>query len=190
MKEISTNTLSKKVLSRAVKEAIRKLDPKVMIKTPVLFILEIGFVATVALMLGSILSNKWENDQEIYIAVIGITLLGILLIVNFIDEIKKQRNIVEIHGLKHMGIDTKAKIIGKHGKIKIVNAIDLRRGDVVLVEIGHLIPADGVVVEGIALVDESAITGESSPVLKEEGVDEVIGGTKVISDWLMVKIAA
>ncbi len=190
MKEKNTQTLSRQTLNRAVKEAFRSLNPKVMKKKPIMFILEIGFIATLALSLGSIVSNKWKNSQGTYISIISIILLVILIGVNFIEEIEKRRNIIEGQALKNIGRDIKAKVISKHGKIKIVRAIDLRRGDIVLVEIGHLIPGDGVVIEGIALVDESAITGESAPVLKEEGVDEVIGGSKVISDWIKVKIAS
>ncbi len=184
--------LNKDIIITAIKDSFIKLNPKIMYKNPVMFIVEIGFFITLIL---SIFPNIFDNEGEnlqIYNGIVSFILLITVLFANFAEAVAEGRGKAQSETLKKTRKDTKAKLISKNGDVNIISASELKKGDIVLVEFGDLIPNDGVIIEGIASVDESAITGESAPVLKEAGGDfsAVTGGTKVVSDWIKVEIIA
>ncbi len=184
--------LNKDIIITAIKDSFIKLNPKIMYKNPVMFIVEIGFFITLILSIfPDIFGNEGENLQ-IYNRIVSFILLITVLFANFAEAVAEGRGKAQAETLKKTRKDTKAKLISKNGAVNIISASELKKGDIVLVEIGDLIPNDGVIIEGIASVDESAITGESAPVLKEAGGDfsAVTGGTKVVSDWIKVEIIA
>ncbi|MFJ7932166.1 potassium-transporting ATPase subunit KdpB [Peribacillus sp. NPDC096448] len=183
-------TLNKKIIGQALKDAFKKLDPRIMARNPVMFVVEIGFVITLLL---SIFPNFFggTSDRGYNIAV-SVILLVTILFANFAEALAEGRGKAQADSLKKTKQDTKAKLFQKDGSIKIVEATELRKGDFVLVETNDLIPTDGDVIEGVAAVDESAITGESAPVIKESGGDfcSVTGGTKVISDFIKIIVTS
>ena len=184
--------LNKDIIITAIKDSFIKLNPKIMYKNPVMFIVEIGFFITLILSIfPNVFGNEGENLQ-IYNGIVSFILLITVLFANFAEAVAEGRGKAQAETLKKTRKDTKAKLISKNGAVNIISASELKKGDIVLVEIGDLIPNDGVIIEGIASVDESAITGESAPVLKEAGGDfsAVTGGTKVVSDWIKVEIIA
>ena len=184
--------INKKILANAVKDSFIKLNPKTMIKNPVMFVVEIGFVITLFLTFFPDVFAEREPNIRLYNAIVSGILLITVLFANFAEAVAEGRGKAQAESLKRTRRDTKAKLLDKSGNTRIVNAGDVRKGDVVLVEIGDIIPNDGEVIEGLAFVDESAITGESAPVLKQAGSDfsSVTGGTKVNSDWLKIRITA
>ncbi|MFJ7508898.1 potassium-transporting ATPase subunit KdpB [Peribacillus simplex] len=183
-------TLNKEIIGQAIKDAFKKLDPRIMARNPVMFVVEIGFVITLLL---SIFPNFFggTSDRGYNIAV-SVILLVTILFANFAEALAEGRGKAQADSLKKTKQDTKAKLLQKDGSIKIVDATELRKGDIVLVETNDLIPTDGNVIEGVAAVDESAITGESAPVIKESGGDfcSVTGGTKVISDFIKIIVTS
>ncbi len=184
--------LNKDIVITAIKNSFIKLNPKIMYKNPVMFIVEIGFFITLILSIfPNIFGNEGQNLQ-IYNGIVSVILLITVLFANFAEAVAEGRGKAQAETLKKTKKDTKAKLISKNGAVNIISASELKKGDIVLVEVGDLIPNDGVIIEGIASVDESAITGESAPVLKEAGGDfsAVTGGTKVVSDWIKVEIIA
>ena len=174
---------------RAVLDAFNKLNPRVMMTNPVMFVVEVTaslttfFAARASLYgLGATLWFNWQIAGWLWITV---------LFANFAEAIAEGRGKARADSLRRTRRDVQARKITS-GKTEIVPASSLRKGDVVLVEAGDLIPGDGQVAEGIASVDESAITGESAPVIRESGGDRsgVTGGTRVLSDWIRVEITA
>ncbi|MDM5294277.1 potassium-transporting ATPase subunit KdpB [Peribacillus simplex] len=183
-------TLNKEIVWQAIKDAFKKLDPRIMARNPVMFVVEIGFVITLLL---SIFPNFFggTSDRGYNIAV-SVILLVTILFANFAEALAEGRGKAQAESLKKTKQDTKAKLWQKDGSIMVVEATELRKGDIVLVETNDLIPTDGNVIEGVAAVDESAITGESAPVIKESGGDfcSVTGGTKVISDFIKIIVTS
>ncbi|MFJ7469841.1 potassium-transporting ATPase subunit KdpB [Peribacillus frigoritolerans] len=183
-------TLNKEIIGQAIKDAFKKLDPRIMARNPVMFVVEIGFVITLLL---SIFPNFFggTSDRGYNIAV-SVILLVTILFANFAEALAEGRGKAQADSLKKTKQDTKAKLFQRDGSVKIVDATELRQGDIVLVETNDLIPTDGNVIEGVAAVDESAITGESAPVIKESGGDfcSVTGGTKVISDFIKIIVTS
>ncbi|MFE5431646.1 potassium-transporting ATPase subunit KdpB [Peribacillus simplex] len=183
-------TLNKEIIGQAIKDAFKKLDPRIMARNPVMFVVEIGFVITLLL---SIFPNFFggTSDRGYNIAV-SVILLVTILFANFAEALAEGRGKAQADSLKKTKQDTKAKLCQRDGSIKVVDATELRKGDIVLVETNDLIPTDGNVIEGVAAVDESAITGESAPVIKESGGDfcSVTGGTKVISDFIKIIVTS
>ncbi|ACX52576.1 K+-transporting ATPase, B subunit [Ammonifex degensii KC4] len=177
-----------KLLAQAAKEAFKKLDPRRMARNPVMFCVEVGAAYTTAVALGEVFSRAPEAS---FTGQIALWLWFTVLFANFAEALAEGRGKAQAESLRATRQEAMAKLITPEG-IKVVPATQLRKGDVVLVEAGDLIPGDGEVIEGIASVDESAITGESAPVIRESGGDRsaVIGGTRVLSDWIKVKIAA
>jgi K+-transporting ATPase ATPase B chain len=179
-------TLNKEIVGQAIKDAFKKLDPRIMARNPVMFVVEIGFIITLLL---SIFPNFFGGTSNRgYNIAVSVILLVTILFANFAEALAEGRGKAQADSLKKTKQDTKAKLFQKDGSIKIVDATELRKGDIVLVETNDLIPTDGDVIEGVAAVDESAITGESAPVIKESGGDfcSVTGGTKVISDFIKI----
>lgn len=189
-KENKKSWITKEIVVNAIKDSFVKLNPKYMIKNPVMFVVEIGFLITLFLTFFPTIIEA--EGSRLYNAIVTIILFVTVLFANFAEAVAEGRGKAQAESLKKTRKDTKAKLLDKSGSTRIVNASEVKKGDIVLVEIGDVIPNDGEVVEGLGFVDESAITGESAPVMKEAGGDfsSVTGGTKVVSDWLKVKITA
>ncbi|WP_068783302.1 potassium-transporting ATPase subunit KdpB [Paenibacillus phocaensis] len=181
--------LSGTIVKNAVKESFIKLDPRVMIRNPIMFVVEIGFLITFVLIFApDAFGGGVSRGFNLTVALI---LLVTVLFANFAEALAEGRGKAQADSLKRTKKDIMAnKLVGQ--QIKQVPSSDLRKGDLVVVSQGEMIPGDGEVVEGLASVDESAITGESAPVIKEAGGDfsSVTGGTKVISDQIKVKISS
>ncbi|MCB2307472.1 potassium-transporting ATPase subunit KdpB [Clostridium estertheticum] len=178
------------ILKEATKGAFIKLNPKYMMKNPVMFVVEIGFLVTLFLtFFPYIFGDKGQNIRA-YNGLVSFILLITVLFANFAEAVAEGRGKAQAESLKKARTDSTAKLLDSKGNFKIISSVELKKGDMVLVETGDFIPNDGEVIEGLASVDESAITGESAPVLKEAGGDfgSVTGGTKVVSDWLKVEI--
>lgn len=190
MSKTRTTALPKDLYQRAFVESVKKLDPRVMLKNPVMFVVEVGFFLTLLLTIFPDLFGG--ASDRLYNGVVSLILFVTILFANFAEALAEGRGKAQAESLKKTKQDTKARRLAKDGTIQIVSATELRKGDLVLVEAGELIPADGEIVAGIASVDESAITGESAPVMKEAGGDfsSVTGGTRVVSDSIRVRVTA
>ncbi|WP_100403578.1 potassium-transporting ATPase subunit KdpB [Bacillus sp. FJAT-42315] len=189
MKDV-TPKLSSTTLQKAVVESFVKLNPLIMIKNPILFVVEIGAIFVLLMMVAP---SLFEAEGRFgYNLAVFLILLFTLLFGNFAEVLAEGRGKAQADSLKQTKKDTVAHKVQKNGDIKPVSSNDLRKGDIVLVEAGEFIPGDGEIIEGLASIDESAITGESAPVIKEAGGDfsSVTGGTRVVSDWVMVRITA
>lgn len=156
-----------------------------------MFVVEVGFFITLLL---SIFPSMFGDGDElrIYNVIVTLILFVTILFANFAESVAEGRGKAQAETLKKTKKDTTARILDKAGNETVISASQLKKGDVVLVEAGELIPNDGEVIEGIASVDESAITGESAPVTREAGGDfsSVTGGTTVVSDWLKIRITS
>ena len=176
------------IVRRALIDSILKLDPRVQIRNPVMFVVEIGALITTATWLKQVAGGKalGGNDPAWYTVVISIWLWLTVVFANMAEAFAEGRGRAQAATLRAMRQETTAKL--RDGTTKM--ASELVRGDVVVVDAGELIPGDGTVIQGIASVDESAITGESAPVIRESGGDRsaVTGGTRVLSDQIVVEI--
>jgi K+-transporting ATPase ATPase B chain len=175
----------------AIASAFTKLSPRVQWRNPVMFVVYVGSILTTVLWLQA-LAGQGEAPQS-FILAISVWLWFTVLFANFAEALAEGRSQAQASALRGMKKKTIAKKLEapKHGaRWHPMEADELRRGSVVLVEAGDTIPLDGEVIEGVASVDESAITGESAPVIRESGGDfaSVTGGTRVLSDWLVVRI--
>lgn len=186
-----TKFITQDILKSSVIGSFQKLDPRYMVKNPVMFVVEIGFFITLILTVFPTLFGGNEN-YRIYNGIVTAVLFVTVLFANFAESVAEGRGKAQAASLKKTKKDTKARILLADGEEKMINASELKKGDVVLVKMGEVIPNDGEVIEGIASVDESAITGESAPVTRESGGDfsSVTGGTTVVSDWLKIRIVA
>lgn len=189
MKEKNNGIITKKIAKEAIIQSFKKLSPKDMIKNPVMFVAYVGMIITAIL---TVIPNSTAYEGRIYNGIVTIILFFTILFANFAESIAEGRGKAQADSLKSSKRDTKAKLLLSNGKYKIVDAVELKKGDIVLVECGDMIPNDGEVIDGIASVNESAITGESAPVIKEKGGDfsSVTGGTTVVSDWIKIKITS
>ncbi len=174
------------LVSAAIVQAFRMLNPAVMAKNPVMFITEVGAVLTTAITVYDASLNK---PGLIYNLAVLLVLWVTVLFSNFAESLAEARGKAQADSLKRTRQNTAANRF-RDGKVTQVNSDELKEGDLVVVSVGELIPGDGEVVEGVAMVDESAITGESAPVVRDAGGDRsgVVGGTRVISDRIIVKI--
>ena len=185
------SAFNKEILVSAIWESFRKLNPKVMIKNPVMFVVEIGSVITAAIFLKDVFFHDFKDIAFIF--QITLWLWFTVLFANFAESISEGRGKAQAESLRKSKTEVIARLIhqatGKEEKIK---ASLLRKGDIVVAEAGDIIPADGEITSGIASVDESVITGESAPVIRESGGDRsaVTGGTKVLSDKISIKITS
>jgi potassium-transporting ATPase ATP-binding subunit len=188
MKTKNNRLFNKKLVKDAVADSIAKLNPRHQIKNPVIFIVELGALVTTGIVLYEVMSGSYSGFN----LQISIWLWFTVLFANFSEAIAEGRGKAQADSLRKNRIETKANLYDGKSKIKVVNATELRKGDLVICQAGDVIPSDGEVVEGIASVDESAITGESAPVIRESGGDRsaVTGGTKVISDKIVIRITA
>ncbi len=189
-KQLKKSWVTRAILVNAIRDSFKKLNPKDMIKNPVMFVVEVGFVIT--LLLAIFPNVIEENGNSLYNAIVSAILFITILFANFAEAIAEGRGKAQAESMKRTKKDTQAKLIDKNGNIKILSSNEIKKGDIVLCEMGDIIPNDGEVIEGLAFVDESAITGESAPVMKEAGGDfsSVTGGTKIKSDWLKIRITA
>ncbi|MFM0688085.1 potassium-transporting ATPase subunit KdpB [Paraburkholderia strydomiana] len=181
------------LLRPAIVDSFRKLTPRTQFRNPVMFCVYVGSILTTILWIAA-LAGQAEAPAGFILAV-TLWLWFTVLFANFAEALAEGRSKAQAASLRSVKKDVMAKKLNEpHPKspIRIVTASDLRRGDVVLIETGDVIPADGEVVEGVASVDESAITGESAPVIRESGGDfsSVTGGTRVLSDWIVVRVTA
>src|SRR6266487_689976 len=180
------------IVRRAIIDSFTKLDPRHQVRNPVMFVVEVGSVLTTALFFQALVGHG--EAPAGFILAISLWLWFTVIFANFAEAMAEGRGKAQADTLRRARRDTPAKTldIPVYGSsYKVVSAATLRKGDVVLCEAGDYIPVDGEVNEGVASVDESAITGESAPVIRESGGDRssVTGGTRVLSDWLVVRIA-
>ena len=191
-KEKKTKFITGDILKSSIFGAFTKLNPLYMMRNPVMFVVEIGFAVTLLLCFFPNLFGDEGSNLRIYDVIVSAVLFITLLFANFAEAVAEGRGKAQAESLKKAQKDMQARILSDDGTETIMSASVLKKGDVVLVKAGELIPNDGEVMEGIASVDESAITGESAPVLKESGGDfaSVTGGTTVVSDWLKIQITS
>jgi potassium-transporting ATPase ATP-binding subunit len=181
-----------KIITRAVGDSFRKLDPRTMMRNPVMFVVEVGSVLTTLQLVRGIVAPVAGVTNTLFELQITLWLWFTVLFANFAEAMAEGRGKAQADNLRKARTETTAKRFTSGGKIQVVNAPELRKDDLVLVEAGDFIPSDGEIVEGVASVDESAITGESAPVIREAGGDRsaVTGGTRVLSDWIKVRITS
>ena len=190
-KKRGTKFVTRDILKSSIIGAFQKLDPRYMVKNPVMFVVEVGCLITLILTFFPTMFGG-EEEYQIYNGIVTAVLFVTVLFANFAESVAEGRGKAQAASLRKTKQDTKARRVGADGKETIINASELKKGDIVLVKLGEVIPNDGEVIEGIASVDESAITGESAPVTREAGGDfsSVTGGTTVVSDWLKIRIEA
>ncbi|RZU42317.1 potassium-transporting ATPase subunit KdpB [Edaphobacter modestus] len=176
------------IVRRASTDALAKLSPKVMMRNPVMFVVEIGSVLTTVLLIVNLATHRGHFRFDIQIT---LWLWFTVLFANFAEAMAEGRGKAQADALRLAKSETTAYLVGKNG-VEEIPSSQLRAGDVVRVTAGQMIPGDGEVIEGVASVDESAITGESAPVIREAGGDRsaVTGGTRVLSDVITVRITS
>src|SRR5471032_1392294 len=183
--------LDPKIVMPAIGSAFVKLDPRTLIKNPVMFVLEIVTALTTVILVRDLVTGGANILFEVQIVV---WLWFTVLFANFAEAVAEGRGKAQADSLRRQRTDSQAKLLSAATAkdFKLVPGTDLKVGDVVLVEAGDVIPSDGEIIEGVASVNEAAITGESAPVIRESGGDRsaVTGGTQVLSDWIRVRITA
>jgi K+-transporting ATPase ATPase B chain len=177
------------IVSEAITDSFRKLDPRTQIKNPVMFIVEIGSLVATIIWIQELVGGA---GQPLFTGQVAFWLWFTVLFANFAEAMAEGRGKAQAATLRKAKTETTAVRVLPGGQRDVVNASSLRAGDIVRVEAGQMIPGDGEIIEGVASVDESAITGESAPVIREAGGDRsaVTGGTRVLSDWIIVKITS
>ena len=183
-----TKLLDASIARQAVVDSFKKLNPVTLIRNPVMFIVEIGAAITTYFFVKGLA----KEGQIAFTGLITLWLWFTVLFANFAEAVAEGRGRAQAETLRRTRVETTAKFIQENGETKMVSAGELRKGDLVLAEAGDIIPGDGEVIEGIASVDESAITGESAPVIRGSGGDfsSVTGGTTVLSDHIKIRISA
>src|SRR5574341_108701 len=198
------NTLTKKttiygrdIYQRAIVDSFTKLNPRWMVRNPVMFVVEVGSVLATALWVQGLLGQGEAPTG--FIGAIALWLWFTVLFANFSEAVAEGRGKAQAESLRKARQDTPAKklrgpaddVQTALSRTEVVSSTSLRKGDLYLVEAGDILPADGEIITGIASVDESAITGESAPVVREAGGDRsaVTGGTRLLSDWLIVRVS-
>ena len=178
------------IVSRAIGDSFKKLNPAVMIKNPVMFVVEVGSVLATIQLIRDLIAPTPGVTNILFEVQITLWLWFTVLFANFAEAMAEGRGKAQADNLRKAKTETTANRILPDGRTETVAAPDLRKGDVVLVVAGEFIPGDGEIIEGVASVDESAITGESAPVIREAGGDRsaVTGGTRVLSDQVKIRI--
>lgn len=191
MSKQKSKSIDSTILKQAFIEAFRKLNPKILMKNPVIFIVEVGFFLTLLLSIKPDIFSEKEANLRLFNIIICLILFVTVLFANFAEAIAEGRGKAQADSLKKTRKSTVANLLKEDGTTVQIDASSLKKGDIVIVNTGEIIPNDGVVIEGIASVDESAITGESAPVVKEAGGDfsAVTGGTRVVSDKIKIEIS-
>ena len=189
MKSNNTSLFQKALLKEALKHSFIKLNPKKLFRNPVMFTVWIGTVIMLFVCLSNLFGST-SHDSLTYNIVVFIILLLTLLFANFAEAIAEARGKSQADNLRKTREETPAKLLDNRGGWTIVQSSSLNKGQVFFCEAGDIIPADGEIIEGLATIDESAITGESAPVIRESGGDKssVTGGTKVLSDKIKVMV--
>ncbi|HEX4865944.1 MAG TPA: potassium-transporting ATPase subunit KdpB [Acidimicrobiales bacterium] len=179
----STSLLDRAILAQASVDSLKKLDPRVQVKNPVMFVVLVGTVVTLIESIAHSSLFSWSITVWLFLTV---------MFANFAEAMAEGRGKAQAETLRRMRAETEARRLHPDGSEQRVPASALAKGDTVVAEAGDLIPSDGEIIEGIASVDESAITGESAPVIRESGGDRsaVTGGTRVLSDRIVVRITA
>ena len=177
------------IVRQAIADSVRKLDPRVQIKNPVMFIVEIGSVLTTIIFVQELVA---DGGHPLFTGQVTAWLWFTVLFANFAEAMAEGRGKAQADTLRKTRTETVANRFVNGDRTEQIPAAKLRKGDVVMVRAGEFIPADGEIIEGVASVDESAITGESAPVIRESGGDRsaVTGGTRVISDWIKVRVTS
>ena len=193
MARSSTNMWDRELVLAAIRDSFPKLDPRQQARNPVMFIVELGSVITTVIFFKDLVQG--QDSQLWFVGVIAIWLWLTVLFANFAEAIAEGRGKAHAEALRRTRGGVMAKKLDdpkEHLGIRVVPATTLRVGDHVIVQARDVIPCDGEIVEGVASVDESAITGESAPVIRESGGDRssVTGGTRVLSDWLVIRVSA
>jgi K+-transporting ATPase ATPase B chain len=186
-KNKSNSLFEGKQVKDALVQSFVKLNPKIMFKNPVMFTVEIGTAIMLAVCI-SILFGAQDQGSFTYNFIVFLILLATLLFANFAEAIAEARGKAQADSLRKTREETPARLVLANGEIKNISSSQLKKGDVFICEAGDLIATDGEIIEGLATIDESAITGESAPVIRESGGDKssVTGGTKVLSDKIKV----
>jgi len=184
------------LVKESLKQSFVKLNPKLMIKNPVMFTVELGTIVMFFVTLYAMITGNTDQGSGVYNLLVFIVLFLTVLFANFAEAIAEARGKAQAESLRKTREETPAKLVQIIGEIftnevKIISSSQLLKGDVFLCEPGDIIPADGEIIEGLASIDESAITGESAPVIREAGGDKssVVGGTKVLSDRIKVQVS-
>src|SRR4051812_47363579 len=181
------------IVRRALVEAVKKLQPRHQLRNPVMFTVFVGSILTTGLTFVAFSGGSGESGW--FVLAISAWLWFTVLFANFAEAMAEGRGKAQADALRQTRHDVQAKRMAEPrlgATVDLTAASKLRKGDVVFVEAGDFVPCDGEVIEGVASVDESAVTGESAPVIRESGGDRssVTGGTRVLSDWLVVRITA
>jgi potassium-transporting ATPase ATP-binding subunit len=186
--------ITRQIVRNALLESFRKLDPRVQFRNPVMFVVFIGSILTTIIGIGAALGRIHGEGSTGFIVHVSIWLWLTVLFANFAEAVAEGRGKAQAATLRSMRRNVHAKKLGstKTTEYQTIEAGALLKGDLVLVETGDIIPADGEIIEGVASVNESAVTGESAPVLREAGGDfsSVTGGTRVLSDWIVVRVTS
>jgi K+-transporting ATPase ATPase B chain len=185
----STTIFSKAIVVSAIWDSFLKLDPRTLFRNPVIFIVELGSVITTAIFVRDLFSSG-DSEPLWFTGTVALWLWLTVLFANFAEAIAEGRGKAQANALRATRTTTVAFRRSDTGGLEEVPAPELRRGDIVVVEAGQIIPADGEIIEGVGSVDESAITGESAPVIREAGGDRsaVTGGTRLLSDRLVIEV--
>ncbi len=189
MKTQNNKLFEPALVQTALKQSFIKLDPRVMVRNPVMFTVEIGTLIMAYVTVYSI--SHTDQGSALYNFFIFFILLLTVLFANFAEAIAEARGKAQADSLRKTREETPAKVLLSNGNIEMRSSNQLKKGDVFVCETGDVIPTDGEIIEGIATIDESAITGESAPVIRESGGDKssVTGGTKVLSDHIKVQVS-
>ena len=191
MKTKNNKLFDKQLLRESLRASVRKLAPRTMIKNPIMFTVEIVTAMMLLMLFYILFSGDTSQGTFGYNFVIFLVLLATLLFANFAEAIAEARGKAQADSLRKTREETPAKLVAG-GSVQIISSAALKKNDVFECVAGDTIPADGEIIEGLASIDESAITGESAPVIREVGGDKssVTGGTKVLSDRIRVKVTA
>ena len=192
--KLQTKYLTPEILKGALRDSLLKLNPRAQLRNPVMFIVLVGSVLTTVIGIGSLFGSFANEGRPGFILSISVWLWLTVIFANFAEAVAEGRGKAQAATLRSMRRHVHAKRLTgkKRDEYKTVESSQLKRHDLVLVETNDFIPADGEVIEGVASVNESAVTGESAPVLREAGGDfsSVTGGTRVLSDWLVVRVTS
>lgn len=180
----------RELVIESLKQSFVKLNPKTMFRNPIMFIVEVVTFVMLFVTIWSAATGDHAQGSFGYNMLVFIVLFVTLLFANFAEAIAEARGKAQADSLRKTREETPAKLIGANGSITTVSSSQLKKGDIFICEAGDTIPSDGEIIEGLASIDESAITGESAPVIREAGGDKssVTGGTKVLSDHIRVKV--
>ncbi|MBF0466689.1 MAG: potassium-transporting ATPase subunit KdpB [Nitrospirae bacterium] len=192
-KKIKQNLFDWHLIITAAIESVVKLNPLYQMRKPVMFVVEVGSVLTTALFITCLF--KPLGEPPVFILAVSLWLWFTVIFANFAESMAEGRGKAQAENLRSSRRDIQANLIptpDRNAKVTVVSSSKLRKGDYVIVKAGDIIPSDGEVTEGVASVNESAITGESAPVIRESGGDRsaVTGGTMIVSDWLIIQITA